>query len=139
MTVAKWLFSALLILQAHFAASYLVPLDSEARREFGGLLGWVWPWSYGDEGLLGQLSISSDLPLIGLFLALIAGTFFFCAALSAVDVWLPFDWWRILAASGAILSLVLMAGFFGATKVVAMALDVVVLWAAATDWLQTPG
>jgi hypothetical protein len=27
----KWLFAALLVLQAHFAASYLVPLDREAQ------------------------------------------------------------------------------------------------------------
>ena len=33
----KWLFAVLLVLQAHFAASYLVPLDSGAQREFGGL------------------------------------------------------------------------------------------------------
>lgn len=139
MTIAKWLFSTLLILQAHFAASYLVPLDREAQQEFGGLLRWVWPWSDGDSGLLGHLTVSSDLPLIGLFLALIAATLFFCAALAVVGIWVPFGWWRILAGSGAILSLVLMAGFFGATKVMPMALDVVVLWAAATEWLQLPG
>lgn len=139
MPIAKWLFSAFLILQAHFAASYLVPLDGEAQREFGGLLRWVWPWSDGDSGLFGQLTVSSDLPLIGVFLALIAATLFFCAALAVIEIRVPFGWWRILAGGGAILSLVLMAGFFGATKVMPMALDVVVLWAVATDWLQPSG
>ena len=139
MTIAKWSFSALLLLQAHFAASYLVPLDDEAQREFGGLLRWVWPWSDGDSGFLGQLTLSSDLPLVGLFLALIAGTLFFCAALAVVELWVPFGWWRILAGGGAILSLVLMAGFFGATKVLPMALNAVVLWAVATDWLPPSG
>jgi hypothetical protein len=38
----KWLFAALLVLQAHFAASYLVPLDREAQATFGGLLRWAW-------------------------------------------------------------------------------------------------
>jgi hypothetical protein len=139
MTTARWLFSALLILQAHFAASYLVPLDREAQREFGGLLRWAWPWSDGDSGLLGQLSVSSDLPLLGLFLAMIAATFFFCAALAVVEIRIPFGWWRILAGGGALLSLVLMAGFFGATKVMPIALNVVVLWAAATDWFHPSG
>jgi|GEM_PF-924685 len=139
MAGAKWLFSALLLLQAHFAASYLVPLDSEAQQEFGGLLRWAWPWSDGDSGLLGQLTLSSDLPLIGLFLAIIAATLLFCAALAVMQLWVPFSWWRLLAGSGAILSIVLMGGFFGATKVIPMALDVVVVWAAATDWLQPPG
>ncbi|WP_241431877.1 hypothetical protein [Natrialba chahannaoensis] len=77
MTTAKWLLSALLLLQAHFAASYLVPLDREVQQEFGGLLRWVWPWSDGDSGLLGQLAVSADLPLVGLFLALTAAPFLF--------------------------------------------------------------
>ena len=139
MPIARWLVSALLLLQTHFAVSFLVPLDSDAQREFGGLLRWFWPWSDGDSGLLGQLSVSADLPHIGLFLALIAGSMYFCAVLALVVPSIPFGWWRILAGTGAILSLVLMAGFFGTTKVIPMALNVFVLWAAATGWLQAPG
>jgi hypothetical protein len=44
----------------------------------------------------------------------------------------------VLAIVGAILSLVLMVSFFGATKLVPMALDLVVLWAAITNWLSAP-
>lgn len=139
MGVVNWLFSALLILQAHFAASYLVPLDEEAQREFGGLLKWAWPWSMGDSGILGQLTASSDLPLTGLFLAMIAGTLFFLAALAVVNLWLPFRWWRVLAGGGAILSLLLMTGFFGFTKVLPIVLNLVVLWAAVTNGLQLTG
>ncbi|WP_171908144.1 hypothetical protein [Natrialba sp. SSL1] len=135
MTTAKWLFSVVLLLQAHFAASYLVPLDREAQQEFGGLLRWVWPWSDGDSGLFGQLAVSADLPLLGLFLALTAATLSFCAALAVLEFWLPFSWWRLLAGSGAILSLVLMAGFFDATKLLPIALSAVVLWAVMADWL----
>ena len=51
-------------------------------------------------------------------------------------IWIPFSWWRVLAAGGAILSLLLMAAFFGPTKLLPMALDLVVLWAALTNWLQ---
>ena len=51
----RWLFAALLVLQAHFVASYLVPLDREAQGTFGGLLRWAWPWSVGDGGLLGRI------------------------------------------------------------------------------------
>ena len=137
MTIWNWLFSAFLVLQAHFAASYLVPLDSEAQREFGGLLRWVWPWSIGDSGLLGQIPVSLDLPLSGLFLAITAATFFFLAALAVVEIWVPFRWWRLLAGSGAILSLLLMAGFFGATKVLPMALNLAVLGVILTDRHQT--
>ena len=137
MTMWKWLFTALLIVQAHFAASYLVPLDGEAQEEFGGLLRWAWPWSIGDSGFLGQLTASSDLPLLGLFLAMTAATLFLFAALAVVEIWIPFRWWRVLAGGGAVLSFLLMAGFFGATKLFPMALDVVVLWAAITGWLPS--
>jgi len=38
----------------------------------------------------------------------------------------------------AILSLLLMVGFFGATKVLPMALDLVGVWAAITNWMSAP-
>jgi hypothetical protein len=134
-TLSKWLFAALLVLQAHFAASYLVPLDREAQGEFGGLLRWAWPWSIGDSGLLGRIPASGDYPLSGIFLAGSAAVVFILAALAVVGIWVPFGWWRVLAMGGAVLSLLLMAGFFGATKLVPMVLDLVVLWAAITKWL----
>jgi hypothetical protein len=134
----KWLFAALLILQAHFAASYLVPLDREAQGEFGGLLGWAWPWSIGDGGLLGRIPASGEYPVSGVWLAGTAALMFILAALAVMGWWVPFGWWRVLAVGGAIVSLFLMAGFFGATKVPPMLLDLVVLWAAMTDRLSAP-
>ena len=134
--MSKWLFAALLVLQAHFAASYLVPLDREAQRTFGGLLRWAWPWSGGDSGPLGQVTVSSGFPLSGFFLAVTAAGLFFLAALAVVGIWVPFGWWRVLVMGGAILSLLLMALFFGTTKLLPMALDLVVVWAAITNWLS---
>jgi hypothetical protein len=131
----KWLFAALLVLQAHFAASYLVPLDREAQEEFGGLLRWFWPWAIGDGGLLGRIPASGEYPVSGIFLAGSAAVVFFLAALAVAGIWVPFGWWRMLAMGGAILSLLLMAAFFGPTKLLPMALDLVVLWAAITNWL----
>jgi hypothetical protein len=134
----KWLFAALLVLQAHFAASYLVPLDREAQGEFGGLLRWFWPWSIGDSGLLGRIPASGEYPVSGVFLGGTAAVVLFLAALAVVGIWVPFSWWRVLAMGGAILSLLLMAGFFGPTKLLPMALALVVLWAAVTNWLSAP-
>lgn len=139
MSITRWLFAALLLLQAHFAASFLVPLDREAQCEFGGLLRWVWPWSDGDSGLLGQLTVGADLPLIGLFLAMVAGSLYIIAVLAVIGLWVPFRWWRVLAGGGAIISLLLMAGFFGATKLIPMVLNLGVVWAIVTSWLQPPG
>src|SRR5829696_1282219 len=134
----KWLFAALLVLQAHFAASYLVPLDREAQGTFGGLLRWAWPWSGGDSGLLGQVTVSSGFPISGFFLAVTAAGLFILAALAVMGWWVPFGWWRGLATAGAILSLVLMVGFFGATKLLPTALDLLVMWAAMTNRLSAP-
>src|SRR5829696_9178430 len=103
MTVLKWLFAALLVLQAHFAASYLVPLDRDAQGEFGGLLRWAWPWSDGDSGPLGQVTAYSGFPLSGFFLAVTTAGLFFLAALAVVEIWVPFRWWRVPAAGGALL------------------------------------
>lgn len=134
----KWLFAALLVLQAHFAASYLVPLDREAQGTFGGLLRWAWPWSIGDGGLLGRIPASGDYSISGVWLAGAAALMFILAALAVIGIWVPFGWWRVLAMGGAILSLLLMAGFFGATKLLPMALDLVVVWAAMTNRLPPP-
>ena len=80
----KWLFAALLVLQAHFAASYLVPLDRAAKGEFGGLLRWAWPWSIGDGGLLGRISASGEYPTSGVLLAGAAALMFILAALAVM-------------------------------------------------------
>jgi hypothetical protein len=134
----KWLFAALLVLQAHFAASYLVPLDREAQGEFGGLLRWAWPWSIGDGGLLGRIPASGEYPISGVWLAGAAALMFVLAALAVMGWWVPFGWWRFLAMGGAVLSLLLMAGFFGVTKLLPMVLDLAVLWAAITNWMSAP-
>jgi len=118
---AKWTLVMVLALQAHFAASYLVPLDRQAQAEFGGLLRWFWPWSYGDGGLLGQITMGQDLPIAGLFLALAAGTLFGLAALAAAGIWVPSTWWQVLACSGAVVLVCLMALFFGPTKLIPIA------------------
>jgi hypothetical protein len=136
--VLKWLLAALLVLQAHFAASYLVPLDREAQQTFGGLLRWAWPWAIGDDGLLGRIPASGDYPISGIFLAGSAASMFILAALAVMGWWVPFGWWRVLVIGGAILSLSLMAGFFGATKLLPMALDLVVVWAAIANRLPAP-
>ena len=80
--------------------------------------------------------MSSGFPLSGFFLAVTAAVLFFLAALAVVGIWIPLSWWRGLASGGAILSLLLMAAFFGPTKLLPMALDLVVLWAAITNWPQ---
>jgi hypothetical protein len=99
MSVLKWLLAALLVLEAHFAASYLVPLDREAQGAFGGLLRWAWPWSDGDSGPLGQVTVSSGFPLSGFLLAVTSAGLFFLAALAMVGIWVPFSWWRVLLIS----------------------------------------
>jgi hypothetical protein len=80
----KWLFAVLLVLQAHFAASYLVPLDSGAQIEFGGLLRWAWPWSIGDGGLLGRIPASGEYPISGVWLGGGAALLFILAALAVM-------------------------------------------------------
>jgi hypothetical protein len=55
--MSKGLLAALLVLQAHFAASYLVPLDREAQETLGALLRWAW-----SGGTAGRWARSRSLP-----------------------------------------------------------------------------
>lgn len=132
----KWLFAALILLQTHFAVSFLVPLDSGAQREFGGLLRWVWPWSEGDSGPFGQVTVSSGAPLVGLMLAMAAGGVLAMAVLALWGIWIPSNWWRALTVTGAALSLILMVLFPGLTKLLPAAAAVFLIWFTIT---QTSG
>jgi hypothetical protein len=125
-----WVLGLVLLLDAHFSASYLVPLDETAQKTFGGLLRWAWPWAYGDSGLLGKASEPSGFPLSGFFIAMTSGGLLLLAALAAIRLWIPFGWWRPLAVSGSAISLLLMVLFFGPTKLIPIAVDVFVLYAA---------
>jgi hypothetical protein len=82
--------------------------------------------------------LSGEYPISGIWLAGGAALAFILSALAVMGWWVPFGWWRVLAMGGAILSFLLMAGFFGATKVLPIALDLVVLWLAITDRISAP-
>ena len=129
----KWLLIVFLGLQVHFVASYLVPLDAQSQREFGGLLRWFWPWSQGDAGPLGQMS-AAGFPLPGFFLAMATAGLFILAALAVLGIWVPFSWWRTLTIGGATLSIVLMLLFPGPTKLLPLIFDAAVFWVAFTHW-----
>lgn len=128
--MSKWLFAVILVIGAHFSASYLVPLDAQAQQTFAGLLKWFWPWADGDSGPLGVMTVSSGFPVSGFFIAVTSSGFFFLAALATIGKWIPFAAWRWLSISGAALSVLLMALFFSPTKLIPIALDLFVLWAA---------
>jgi hypothetical protein len=129
----RWAFVALLGIQAHFAASYLVPLDEQAQRTFGGLLRWAWPWSIGDSGPLGPMT-ASGFPLPGFFLAATSATALILAALAVARIRVPFGWWRFLAIVGAAPSIILMVLFLGLTKLLPIATALVILAAALDYW-----
>lgn len=124
----KWLFSALMVIQAHSALTYLVPANTGQ--------GWVgWPWAAGDAGVLGTIGGSAGgSPLIGVWLAGLAGIAFILAALSVAGFWIPPTSWRPAAIAGAMLSLVLMSLFFGPTKMLPIALDFAVLAVVVLNW-----
>jgi hypothetical protein len=129
----KWVFVALLGLQAHFAASYLVPLDEQAQRTFGGLLRWAWPWSIGDSGPLGRMT-ASGFPLPGFFLAVTSAVALIFAALAVARIWVPLGWWRFLAILGAVLSVILMVLFLSLTKLLPIASAFAILAAVLDHW-----
>lgn len=130
----KWLLVTLLLVQAHFCASYLVPLDAEGQRTFGGLLRWLWPWADGDHGPLGTVTAGSGFPVAGFFVAVTAAALFIASALAVLGWLVPTDWWRGLAGIGAVLSLVLLVLFLSPTKILPMLGDLLVL-ALVARWV----
>jgi hypothetical protein len=130
--MSNWVVVMLLGMQAHFAASYLVPLDKQDQGEFGGLLRWFWPWSYGDGGPLGQIAVGQDVPTTGLFLALTAATLLDLATLAAAGAWVPSTWCPVLAGSGAVALVCLMSLFLEPTKLIPMAFALGTLYVLVT-------
>lgn len=116
----------------------LILLDRGAQREFGGLLRWAWSWSIGDGGLLGRIPASGEYLISGVFLAGAAALMFILANAGSAGV--VGSVWLVEGSGygGAILSLLLMMGFFGAAKRLSVALDLVILWAAIIDRLPAP-
>ena len=131
----RWVLIVLLLVQAHFCASYLVPLDRAGQRSFGGLLRWAWPWADGDHGPLGTVSVASGFPVAGFFVAVTAAALFLGAGLAVLGWLVPVGWWRALAAAGALLSLVLMLLFLSPTKVLPILGDLLVL-AMVAGWVR---
>ncbi len=128
--MSNWVLVVLLGLQAHFAASYIVPLDRQAQGAFGGLLRWFWPWADGDGGPLGRVTAGEGFPIAGFFLAAITAVLFILAALAAADVWVPARWWRPLSVVGATLLVCLMGLFFGPTKLIPAGVALATLYLA---------
>lgn len=130
--MSNWILVALLGLEAHFAASYLIPLDTAGQGAFGGLLRWFWPWAYGDGGPLGQITPVSGFPVAGFFLAVTTALMFMLGALAAAGIWVPSPWWRVFAIVGAVLLLCLMALFVGPTKLIPIAFAIATLYFAVS-------
>jgi hypothetical protein len=61
------------------------------------------------------------------------------AVLAVLRIWLPHEWWRALAAAGAVLSIVLMALFLGLTKLLPIATALAILGAALDYWSPLAG
>lgn len=131
----RWMLIVLLLVQAHFCASYLVPLDRAGQQTFGGLLRWAWPWAEGDHGPLGTVTAGSGFPVAGFFVAVTAAALFIGSALAVLGWLVPSGWWKGLAAAGAVLSVVLMLLFISPTKVLPLLGDLLVL-AVVAGWVH---
>ena len=84
---------------------------------------------------------SNGFPIPGFFLAVTTAGVLILAVLAVLGIWLPFHWWRALAITGCVLSLILMALFVGVTKLLPIATALVILAAALNYWspMEDPG
>jgi hypothetical protein len=80
--------------------------------------------------ICGRITASGEYPVSGVWLA--GG-----AALAVMEWWVSFGWW-VLCMGGSMLSVLLMVDFSEPRKLLLMALDLVVLWAAMTNRSPAP-
>lgn len=119
--MAKLLLALALVLGAHFAMTFNVP-----ARPGKAWLGW--PFAVGDAGWFGGvIGRSATRAPYGALLAALAAGGFVMAILSLFGLWVPQGWWPLLAAVAAVLSLGLMAWFFRTNKLLAIAIDLIVI------------
>jgi hypothetical protein len=126
--VAKLLLALALVLGAHFAMTFNVP--TRAGKAWLG-----WPFALGDSGLIvGVIGRSGARAPFAAALAAGATAGFVLATLSLFGLWVPQRWWQLLATVASLLSLVLMGFFFRANKLLAVAIDLIVIAVAAVSW-----
>jgi hypothetical protein len=124
--VPQWLLVILLLVGVHCGASYLVPLQPPDQGLFGGLLRWVWPWGVGDKRFLGHI-YGSTMPMIRFALTMGTTTAFALATLGVLGWGVPQGWWKSLTFAGSALTLLAAAVFLGATKLLPIALSLLLL------------
>ena len=123
--MTKWVWVAVLVVQAHFGASYLVGIERNL-----GLFNYIWPWATGDHGLLG-----THPNLLGIALGPGSALLSILSILAIFGVWLPHDSWRALAIAATSVQLLLMVGYFGSTKILPIVYDLAVIAAVWTNSL----
>ena len=73
--------------------------------------------------------------VIAIILAAAATIGFIAAGLALLDILVPLDWWRALAITSAVVSLLLLVIFWNLYLIIGVAIDVVILVTLIfTDW-----
>ena len=99
-------------------------------------LNW-WPANLGQSWLLSSLGVERTLiARAGGLLWLVAGMALFTAGLGVVGLLVPPTWWRVLALSGAAISLVMLAVYLHPFYGIGIGASIVLL--AALLWVQWP-
>ena len=91
---------------------------------------------FSNSWLLSRLGLSESAgkPL-AFVLAALATIGFVAAGLGLLDILVPFEWWRTLAAVSAVVSLLLLVIFWHPYVIVGVVIDVVILVVVLfTDW-----
>ncbi len=122
------LLALALVLGAHFAMTFNVP--TRAGKAWPG-----WPLALGDSGsIAGVIGRSGARTPFAAALAAGATAGFVLAILSLFGLWVPQRWWQLLATVASFCPLVLMEFFFRTNKLLAIAIDLIVIAVAAVSW-----
>lgn len=133
----KILIAVLLIVHGFIVTAQ----SSGSFNPVGGLqnpswLNW-WPANFGQSWLLSSLGVERTLiARAGGLLWLVAGMALFAAGLGVLGLMVPPTWWRILALSGAAISLLMLAIYLHPFYGIGIGASIFLL--AALLWAQSP-
>jgi hypothetical protein len=133
MAAGKWLLAAFLLAHGLVHALFGIPPPASAGAADRTP---EWPFDLSRSWLITSAGLDAGLVrLIGVALVGAVTIGFGMSALATVAIIVPYGWWPALVAGSAVISAVVLVGFFNSQLVLGLAIDAVLLWVVvASAW-----